>query len=222
MKEMYKLLIGFIACVLTGIAIGFFYLTYQPKLAQWFLFKPSLYSTSDSSLQNRYEVLSAVSVEWSQLLPDSEKRVLEKYQRIQASTPTEFADNILLSLTASVDKDYTAALISTNRVDTFDKQAVSISGFIVPIDYAEDRSLENIFIVPYFGACLHFPPPPPNQIIFAQLSGGFIDFELTQAYRLRGILRRGLFEDPLGTSAYILDVVAIEPYYDNPDNFRQH
>jgi hypothetical protein len=92
----------------------------------------------------------------------------------------------------------------------------------VPIDYAEDRSLENIFIVPYFGACLHFPPPPPNQIIFAQLSGGFIDFELTQAYRLRGILRRGLFEDPLGTSAYILDLVAIEPYYDNPDNFRQH
>jgi hypothetical protein len=222
MKEMYKLLFGFIICVLTGIAIGYFYLTYQPTLAQWFLFKPSLYNTSNSSLQTKFEALSAVSVEWSQLLPDSEKRVLKKYQQTQASTPTEFADNILLSLTASVDKDYTTALISTNSVGTFDEQAVSISGFIVPIDYAEDRSLENIFIVPYFGACLHFPPPPPNQIIFAQLSGGFIDFELTQAYRLRGILRRGLFEDPLGTSAYILDLVAIEPYYDNPDNFRQH
>ncbi len=109
--------------------------------------------------------------------------MLKKYQQTQASTPSEFADNILLSLTASVDKDYTAALISTNSVGTFDEQAVSISGFIVPIDYAEDRSLENIFIVPYFGACLHFPQPPPNQIIFAQLSVGFIDFELTQAYR---------------------------------------
>ena len=81
MKEMYKLLFGFIICVLTGIAIGYFYLTYQPTLAHWFLFKPSLYNTSNSSLQTKFEALGAVSVEWSQLLPDSEKRVLKKYQQ---------------------------------------------------------------------------------------------------------------------------------------------
>jgi hypothetical protein len=163
-----------------------------------------------------------VSIEWSQLLPNDEMRILAKYQQTQANTPTEFTDNILLSIQASVDEDYHSALISTNTVNTFDDKAVAIAGFIVPIDYGSDNSLKNIFVVPYFGACLHFPPPPPNHIVFAQLGDGFIDFELTQAYRLHGVLRRGLFEDPLGTSAYILDVVSVEPYYEDPDNFRQH
>ncbi|WP_395338483.1 DUF3299 domain-containing protein [Ningiella sp. W23] len=222
MKDTHKLLAAFVACILLGVGIGLIYVKYQNTLAQWFLPKPHVYETSDSALASRLETNRPVDVQWSQLLPANEKSVLEKYQQKQASTPTEFADNILLSLEATSDDDYSAAMVSTNSVDTFDNQSVSIAGFIVPIDYNKDKSLSNIFIVPYFGACLHFPPPPPNQIIFSQLGQGFSDFEITQAYRLNGVLRRGLFEDPLGTSAYILDVVSIEPYYEDPDDFRQH
>ena len=217
-----KLTIAFIISTTIGAAIGIVGFKYQSNFGQWFSSKPTLYQTRNDLLENQFESLNSIPVQWSQLLPESEKEILKKYQQVQASTPTEFADNILLSIQASTDKAFSAAMMSANSVDSFDEKAVSIAGFIVPIDYGDDKSLRNIFVVPYFGACLHFPPPPPNQMVFAQLGEGFIDFNLTQAYRLHGVLRRGLFEDPLGTSAYILDVVYIEPFYDHPDNVRQH
>jgi hypothetical protein len=222
MINTYKTIVLLIACLLLGAATGFAYVQYQPTLAQWFLFKPKPYQTDETSLQTNFQALNPIKLQWSQLLPDNEKFILEKYQQRQASSSREFSDNIALSLQASTDNEYSAAMVSTNSVDIFDNKAVSIAGYIVPIDYVGDRSLSNIFIVPYFGACLHFSPPPPNQMIFAQLGAGFTDFDITQAYRLDGIFRRDLFEDPLGTSAYILEVVSIEPYYDNPDNFRRH
>jgi hypothetical protein len=221
MKETRKLFVAYIGCIALGLTLGFAYVKSQSTLNRWLSFKAKPYESGDIDLQNRVQAVDIITLQWSQLLPDSNKLVLAKYQQRQA-TSTELVDSIILSIKASTDKDYRAAMLSTNSVGTFDGQAVSIAGFIVPIDYAEDQSLSNIFIVPYFGACLHFPPPPPNQIIFAQLGKGFTDFEISQAYRLNGILRQGLFEDPLGTSAYILDVVSIEPYYDDPDDFRLH
>ncbi|WP_077925715.1 DUF3299 domain-containing protein [Wohlfahrtiimonas larvae] len=47
--------------------------------------------------------------------------------------------------------------------------AVNISGYIVPLDWAEDRSLNEFLLVPYFGACIHSPPPPANQIIYVKM-----------------------------------------------------
>lgn len=48
-------------------------------------------------------------------------------------------------------------------------QAVNISGYIVPLDWSDDRSLSEFLLVPYFGACIHSPPPPANQIIYVKM-----------------------------------------------------
>lgn len=47
--------------------------------------------------------------------------------------------------------------------------SVNISGYIVPLDWADDRSLSEFLLVPYFGACIHSPPPPANQIIYVKM-----------------------------------------------------
>lgn len=217
-KKQWKLILALLISAAISVAL----VTYKANIFEWLMAQPLLYVSSDTALKRSFEAQEPISLQWSQLLPNDEKSVLQKYQQQQASTATQFADNILLSLEASVDEAYNAAMISTNTIDTFDDRSVSIAGFIVPIDFSDEQSVKNIFIVPYFGACLHFPPPPPNQIIFAQLDGTFTGFKLDQAYRLHGVLRRGLFEDPLGTSAYILDVVSIEAFFEDPDDFRQH
>lgn len=46
---------------------------------------------------------------------------------------------------------------------------VNISGYIVPLDWVDDRSLNEFLLVPYFGACIHSPPPPANQIIYVKM-----------------------------------------------------
>ena len=222
MRDLYKFLIALVICILVGIAIGFTYVKSEQKVAQWLFYSSKLYETQNDDIKREFLSSPSVRIQWSELLPDTEKSVLQKYQQSEVTTPTEFTENILRSLEASTDQQYSSAMTSVNTVDIFDNMPVSVAGFIVPIDYHEDKSLRNIFIVPYFGACIHFPPPPPNQIIYAQLSEGFIEFDITQAYQLNGVMQRGLFEDPLGTSAYILQVESIESYYNNPDDFRQH
>jgi hypothetical protein len=41
---------------------------------------------------------------------------------------------------------------------------VNVAGFVVPLDIDVDH-VKEFLIVPYFGACIHVPPPPSNQVI---------------------------------------------------------
>jgi hypothetical protein len=43
-------------------------------------------------------------------------------------------------------------------------QTVRIPGFVVPLEDTKD-GLKELLLVPYFGACIHSPPPPANQIV---------------------------------------------------------
>ncbi len=48
---------------------------------------------------------------------------------------------------------------------------VRVPGFIVPLDdFAEE--VTEFLLVPYFGACVHVPPPPPNQMVYVRMKGG--------------------------------------------------
>ncbi|MCL2790374.1 MAG: DUF3299 domain-containing protein [Desulfobulbus sp.] len=49
-------------------------------------------------------------------------------------------------------------------------KAIKISGFLVALDFADDEELKKFLLVPYFGMCIHVPPPPANQIIHVTLS----------------------------------------------------
>ncbi len=48
---------------------------------------------------------------------------------------------------------------------------VKIPGFTVPLeDWAS--SAAEFLLVPYVGACIHTPPPPPNQLVYAKMGEG--------------------------------------------------
>jgi hypothetical protein len=209
-------------CAVLGIFIGLILVPHTSDLKELFNFESYAYQTLDEEKLKRFENMTLNKLAWAQLIPNDERSILEKYQTKPANTALEFGDQILLSIQASGDQAYRDALQSINTVGDFDKQLVSISGFIVPLSYDEDQNPSEIFIVPYFGACLHFPPPPPNQIIFTRLSGEFSDFDITQAYTLTGVIRQQMFDDELGTSAYALELSHIKVYLGEPDDFRQH
>ncbi len=54
-------------------------------------------------------------------------------------------------------------------VRELDGQRVKIPGFVVPLESDEGGKMTEFFLVPYFGACIHVPPPPPNQIVYVTL-----------------------------------------------------
>src|ERR1700752_4151126 len=45
---------------------------------------------------------------------------------------------------------------------------VAVPGFMVPLEDDADQVTEFI-LVPFAGACIHVPPPPPNQMIYVKL-----------------------------------------------------
>jgi len=49
---------------------------------------------------------------------------------------------------------------------------VRMPGFALPLEYS-DKKITEFLLVPWVGACIHTPPPPPNQIIFVTVSEGF-------------------------------------------------
>ena len=70
--------------------------------------------------------------------------------------------------------------------------------------------------MPYFGACMHLPPPPPNQIIYAQVKDGMRVDLLFDPIWITGKLLTSLTENGMATSAYSMEVYSIETY-EEPD-----
>lgn len=47
-------------------------------------------------------------------------------------------------------------------------QLVRLPGYALPLDPNNPKELQAFLLVPYVGACIHVPTPPPNQIVFVE------------------------------------------------------
>jgi uncharacterized protein len=57
-------------------------------------------------------------------------------------------------------------------VPELDGKRVRIGGYVVPLDF-EATNVKEFLLVPFVGACIHVPPPPPNQIVYVKSEKGF-------------------------------------------------
>lgn len=91
-------------------------------------------------------------------------------------------------------------------------ERVLLPGFVVPTAFNEDRLVTEFFLVPFFGACIHVPPPPPNQIIFVTYEKGLDLSSYSEAYYVLGELSSQVVRHDLADSAYSLTAEHIEVY----------
>ncbi len=89
---------------------------------------------------------------------------------------------------------------------------VKLPGFIVPLDIGKDGLVSEFFLVPYFGACIHVPPPPPNQIVYVTMKKGVALDSIYEAYWITGRLKVENKKTRLGSAAYNLVADKIEIY----------
>ncbi|MEM7257157.1 MAG: DUF3299 domain-containing protein [Pseudomonadota bacterium] len=91
---------------------------------------------------------------------------------------------------------------------------VKIPAFVVPLDGDED-SLTELLLVPYFGACIHVPPPPSNQIIYYNSEKSSVDVESLDLYRpvwATGTLITEETAHDLAQIGYRMDIEFLEEY----------
>ena len=58
-----------------------------------------------------------------------------------------------------------SASTTANVTTRCDGKTVCLPGFVVPLDYG-GVGVTSLLVVPYVGACIHVPPPSPNQLVF--------------------------------------------------------
>ena len=161
---------------------------------------------------------------WEDLMPEGEEERLEalykdfyddfeKRMLADQQSLIDAGDEDVASLITEGSASDTMEQIGTfNVVADLDGERVRMPGYIVPFDFSAEAKHTEFLLVPYFGACLHTPPPPPNQMLFVKADPAATIDDIYEPYWLEGTLTTGKFESNLGNSAYELSLSKIEPY----------
>ena len=96
-------------------------------------------------------------------------------------------------------------------VDAYDGKDVKIPGFVVPLE-GDDKNLTEFLLVPYFGACIHVPPPPSNQIVHVKFEKGVPVDDLYDAVWISGKLSTKGWSGDIATVGYSMTGITVEPY----------
>lgn len=88
---------------------------------------------------------------------------------------------------------------------------IKLPGYLVPLEEVAAGHTEFL-LVPYFGACIHTPPPPANQIVLvvpAKPAGGLRSMDTVW---VSGVLKTTRNNSPMGASGYRLESALVERY----------
>jgi hypothetical protein len=166
------------------------------------LLASSLGALALPSLANEYK-----EIEWDELMPEGwKKKVILELTRMRRYGSLMDGDPRADEAYAKLKKVWDAA----PPTKTYLGKKIRIPGYAVPLD-AERMQSSDFLLVPYFGACVHSPPPPANQIIMVKPPKGS-RVRTMDAIWVNGTLLEGKTNSEAGTSTYILNADKITPY----------
>jgi hypothetical protein len=158
--------------------------------------------------------------------------------RDRIATGEEVGDEVIAQLNKyeenlkqqSVDTDGLIAMrdkvVEERETKTFlankelDGKPVRIPGYMLPLEFDGDE-VSEFLLVPYVGACIHTPPPPPNQIVHVKTEEAYtLDGGLYTPVWVNGLMQTEQSQSNLSfvdgasniPSAYSLEANTIEPY----------
>jgi len=143
---------------------------------------------------------------WESLVP-SDWDPLKDFRDLQKYSAVPDSDPRVQVLYERMRKVWDAA----PTIATLEGKKVKIPGYVVPIE-SSDKGISEFLLVPYFGACIHTPPPPANQIIHVTCKPPVTGFESMSAVWVRGTLGLERTDSELGVSGYTIAAAKVEKY----------
>lgn len=94
-------------------------------------------------------------------------------------------------------------------VPELDGKQVRIGGYVVPLDF-DATKVKEFLLVPFVGACIHVPPPPPNQVIYVKAADAFeIAGQFDPVY-VTGTLKTARQFTGLAATGYTMEAAQVE------------
>ena len=155
------------------------------------------------------------TIDWNDLMPDAWVKEMTKDMAAvsKLSYLQDSSDEATKAMNA-VRKKLDEAPIVKSQLN----KKVRIPGYAVPLD-AERSDKREFLLVPYFGACIHTPPPPANQIVLVRPTAQSKIKKMPEAMDVlwvEGELKEGRVSTSQGVSGYLLEAVSIAPYETKP------
>lgn len=146
------------------------------------------------------------TLEWDDLMPDGEWDLYDK--QFQSLFDLDKLDKI----EEGSAQDQMVQLGTFKTVPELDGKKVRLPGFMLPFEYAEYQKVTEFLLVPYFGACIHAPPPPPNQIVYVVSEKPIKVGDMWAPIWAKGTLRAKKNINDVGSAAYTLELEGVDPY----------
>lgn len=141
---------------------------------------------------------SVKTLDWDDLIPDEAIAELKKIAATPINHNGEATEQQMSPLLSAVKKE-------------LDGQQVRLPGFMVPLGGDENKVTEFL-LVPYFGACMHTPPPPINQIVYVNYPKGVHPDTLYDPVWIEGPINVGEVESELAVTGYSMKAVDVSLY----------
>lgn len=147
----------------------------------------------------------ARTLDWTDLVPDGGglEPILEKYRVFELEDDDPRAADAF----AAIQSYLQAAPVKPE----LDGQRVRLPGYAIALE-GDGKIATEFLLVPYFGACIHVPPPPSNQIVHVRFQSGVRINALFDAVWVTGRLRTERVGSVLATAGYTMDASGVEPY----------
>ena len=145
-------------------------------------------------------------IDWTDLTPplspEAQQAAVELNLRIDQMTETEVS-NAMQKVEAE----------GNTLITELDDKNIELEGYLVPLDFNAE-TVTDFVMVPYFGACLHVPAPPPNQTVFVKFREGLAMSEFQEnfyyPYKVQGKIKVARTKTDLAEVGYQVTASDIE------------
>lgn len=141
-------------------------------------------------------------LDWLELMPPEDRQALEDMPEIGHDSPEAdgFSDQGGLKQGAGLPE----VMYSAKTVPALDGKQIRLGGYPVPLETDNQGRSTEFFLVPYPGACIHVPPPPPNQIVMVRFPAGIMLDDIYAPLWVDGTLKIEPVNNDLAEAAYAI------------------
>jgi uncharacterized protein len=144
-------------------------------------------------------------IAWEALVP-KEWDALKRYRDANLGMLSDSSPKVLEMM-----RELRTAWDNAPTVAALDGATVKLPGYVVPLEEVKGE-LKEFLLVPYFGACIHSPPPPANQIVHVFMAKPAKGFRSMDSVWVSGTLKPARQDSAMGTSGYRMDAVLVDRY----------
>ena len=163
----------------------------------------------DAPAADRVADTAPLALDWEDLVPAGFEPTPDPFMTMSAEALDKLMDGSPESRRELERLD--AAMRYAPVDEALDGKHVTLPGYVVPLDFDGNTRLKEFLLVPYFGACIHTPPPPANQIVMAELDEPVDVGDTYEPVQLRGILRAQATRSDLAEAGYLMEVLSVGP-----------